>query len=301
MDDIATGMTDPAALAALAGVEFCKMTGTGNDFILIDNRRARLAPALTPTLAKALCCRRRSVGADGLIVLSPSQRVDAALGKIDFRWDFFNADGSSAEMCGNGGRCAARFAVGIGLAGPELVFDTLAGPIRAWVGRQTVTLELTPPTGWYDDLRLEIGGRTTTIHGVNTGVPHAVVPVDDLSSADVKNWGREIRFHRHFAPAGTNVNFIAARHGRLEVRTYERGVEDETLACGTGAVASALMAGRLGWLKSPITVAVRSGEKLTIHFSQDESGVRQVRLEGAADHVYDGVLGAGAFAWLANQ
>lgn len=294
-------MSDSEPLTSLSGLPFCKMTGTGNDFILLDNRQARVRPELMPALARAVCCRRRSVGADGLILLEPSQRVDPNLGKVDFRWDFFNADGSSAEMCGNGGRCAALFARRIGLAGPEMLFDTLAGPIRAWIGARTVTLEMVPPSGRYEGLSLEIGGRAMRVDGVNTGVPHAVVAVDDLENADVRNWGREIRFHRHFSPAGTNVNFIAAQHGRLMVRTYERGVEDETLACGTGAVASALIAGGLGWLKSPVTVVVRSGEELTIHFDRDETGFHDVRLEGAADHVYDGVLQAGAFAWLANK
>ena len=288
-----------AQLAPLAGLSFTKMTGTGNDFILMDNRQAKVPKEAMPLLAEAICKRSRSVGADGLILLSPSARVDPKLGKVDFLWDFFNADGSSAEMCGNGGRCAARFALDKGLAAPEMVFDTLAGPIRAWVKGTLVKLEMVPPLGAYRGLELEAAGQTVCMDGVNTGVPHAVVPVDDLEAAPVKDMGRELRFHQHFAPAGTNVNFSVAREDELWVRTYERGVEDETLACGTGAVAAALTAGAKGILRPPITVRVRSGEKLTVHFDLNHDEFSEVFLEGPASYIYEGVLNQEAFAWMA--
>ena len=156
-------MTKVEQLYPLAGVSFTKMTGTGNDFILMDNRRAEIPAGLMPLLAKAVCCRRRSVGADGLIILNPTDRVDPDKGPVDFYWDFFNADGSSAEMCGNGGRCAARFAFDQGLAGAEMLFDTLAGPIRAWVGQgddpSLVKLEMVQPQGAYQDVVLELEGQ----------------------------------------------------------------------------------------------------------------------------------------------
>lgn len=291
--------TQLAQLEALHGLAFTKMNGSGNDFILVDNRAARLPLEIMPLLARGACARGRSVGADGLIILEPSDRVDPALGRVDFRWHFFNADGSPAEMCGNGGRCAARYALDQGLAGPRMVFDTLAGPIRAWVDGPLVKLEMVPPKGAYRDLTLEAPGGPVTLHGVNTGVPHAVVPVADLETAPVRELGRALRFHGHFAPAGTNVNFMTVHEGELRVRTYERGVEDETLACGTGAVASALVAGSQGWLKPPITVRVSSGETLKVHFSADDGGFREVLLEGAASHVYQGVLHREAFSWLA--
>jgi diaminopimelate epimerase len=290
---------DPMAhLAPLAGLSFTKMTGTGNDFILMDNRAAKVPQEVMPLLAEAVCKRGRSVGADGLILLSPSARVDDKLGKVDFLWDFFNTDGSSAEMCGNGGRCAARFALDKGLAGPEMVFDTLAGPIRAWVEGSVVKLEMVPPFGAYRDLELDAAGKAVCFDGVNTGVPHAVVPVKDLEAAPVVEVGREIRFHQHFAPAGTNVNFARPHEGELWVRTYERGVEDETLACGTGAVAAALMAGAKGELEPPVTVRVRSGEKLIVHFDLSGDGFSEVFLEGPASYVYEGVLNHEAFAWM---
>ncbi len=288
-----------ASLRRLHGLAFAKMNGSGNDFILIDNRAAGLEPGLLPLLARGLCARGRSAGADGLIILEPSDRVDDSRGRVDFRWHFFNADGSSAEMCGNGGRCAARYALDQGLAGRRMVFDTLAGPIGAQVEGSTVKLEMVPPRGAYSHLELDAPGGPVTLHGVNTGVPHAVVPVADLEAAPVREVGRHLRYHQHFAPAGTNVNFMRAQDGELWVRTYERGVEDETLACGTGAVASALVAGSLGWLKPPVSVRVRSGETLRVHFSAEGHNFREVFLEGAASYVYEARLHQEAFDWLA--
>jgi len=288
-------------LTPMAGLGFTKMTGTGNDFILLDNREDKIPQQIMSLLARALCRRGRSVGADGLICLQPSARVDSKLGRVDFRWDFFNADGSSAEMCGNGGRCAARFARDTGLAGPEMVFDTLAGAIRAWVQGGTVKLEMTPPTGAYQGLALEAEGATVSLDGVNTGVPHAVLMVEDIKSAPVRELGRVLRFHEHFAPAGSNVNFAQPVGGELVVRTYERGVEDETLACGTGAVASALVAGARGLLEPPVTVRVASGEKLMVHFTAGEAGPGEVFLEGPASYVYEGRLSPEAWAWLETE
>ncbi|MCF8031538.1 MAG: diaminopimelate epimerase [Desulfarculaceae bacterium] len=288
---------DIQRLQALEGAPLVKMTGTGNDFVLMDNREARVPGELMPLLAKGVCQRRRSVGADGLVLLEPSERVDQERGRVDWQWHFFNADGSAAEMCGNAGRCAARFARDIGLAGEQMLFDTIAGPIRAWVGDQ-VKLEMVQPFGAYQDLELEAAGQKVRLAGINTGVPHAVVAVDDIEQAPVKAMGRELRYHQHFAPAGTNVNFVSPGGDELLVRTYERGVEDETLACGTGSVASALMLGQALGLKSPVTVSVRSGEKLKVYFDRQGDNFGPVFLEGAADYVFSGTLKAGALAWL---
>lgn len=290
-----------SALQALHGLRFAKMNGSGNDFVLLDNRVAGIDPELMPALARGLCARGRSVGADGLIILEPSDRVDPRLGRVDFRWHFYNADGSSAEMCGNGGRCAARFALDRGLAGPAMVFDTIAGPIRAWVDGVTVKLEMVPPGGAYGGLALEGPSGPLELAGINTGVPHAVVAVEDLESTPVRELGRFLRFHQQFAPAGTNVNFVRGQEDELWVRTYERGVEDETLACGTGAVASALMAGQWGWLQSPVTVRVRSGERLKVYYSVEGGQFKEVFLEGAASYVYEGELNREAFAWMMFQ
>jgi diaminopimelate epimerase len=293
-------MTDPRVLEPLAGLNFAKMNGTGNDFILVDNRQNLVPQEVMSLLARAVCARGRSVGADGLILLRGSDRVDKGLGKVDFTWDFYNADGSSAEMCGNGGRCAARFAHDQGLAGDSMVFDTLAGPIRAWVDGAMVKLEMVRPNGAFQGLELEVAGQTVLLEGVNTGVPHAVLRVDDIEAAPVRELGRLLRFHEHFAPAGSNVNFAALAGGELMVRTYERGVEDETLACGTGAVAAALTAGRGLGLASPVTVRVRSGETLKVYFNSSDMEPREVFLEGEARYAYRGTLDREAFGWLTH-
>ena len=299
--DKLTGPQALARLAPLAGLAITKMTGTGNDFILVDNRERQVPLEVMPLLARAVCCRRRSVGADGLICLRTWATVEEKPEAVDFRWDFFNADGSSAEMCGNGGRCAARFALDSGMAGSQMAFATLAGPIRAQVKGGVVKLEMVPPSGSYQELSLTALERSVTLDGVNTGVPHAVVLVEDLEAAPVREMGRALRFHPHFAPAGTNVNFARAQGDQLMVRTYERGVEDETLACGTGVVASALVAGRRGLVKPPVNVRVRSGELLKVHFDPELLDRGPVFLEGEAAYVYQGVLHEQAFAWLGHQ
>ena len=265
-------------------IEFYKMNGSGNDFILIDNREGNLAVGDVVEFVKRVCQRKVSVGADGLIVIEPSA-------KVDFRWRFFNADGSEVEMCGNGGRCAARFAFLKGIAGERVSFETVAGIIDAEVRGDVVKLRLTDPRDLVTDDEIRIGSQTLCVHGVNTGVPHVVHFVRDPDDFDVVNTGRAIRRHEHYQPAGTNANFAAVLDGHtLRVRTYERGVEDETLACGTGSVASALIAARKGFVESPVDVRVRSGETLRIHFTPTEGGFEKVYLEGKTKVVYQGTL-----------
>jgi diaminopimelate epimerase len=154
------------------------------------------------------------------------------------------------------------------------------------------------PFGAYRDVTVALEDREFTLDGVNTGVPHAVLPVEDIESTDVTLWGRAIRYHEHFSPQGTNANFAQAKEGVLLVRTYERGVEDETLACGTGVTASALVAGWRGWLKSPVRVRVRSGEWLTVYFTLEDENITNVFLQGAASYVFTGLLNQEAFDWL---
>lgn len=264
-------------------IPFYKMNGCGNDFVLIDNRAGHVAGDPAP-FARRVCRRKLSVGADGLILIEASDRVD-------FQWQFYNADGSRAEMCGNGARCAARLAHELGIAGPHMHFQTDAGPIEAQMRGDRVRIKMTPPSACRLDDTLELAGGALTVSSINTGVPHVVVEKDTPADADIVPLGREIRYHAAFAPAGTNVNFIhAAQAHRLQVRTYERGVEDETLACGTGCVAAALVtAARRGW-PSPIPVTTRSGGILTIHFEREGEGFRGVYLEGDARIVYTGEI-----------
>jgi len=265
-------------------IPFTKMSAAGNDFILIDNRTTVLDPERGTEIARSICRRKVSVGADGLILIEDSRRAD-------FKWRFFNADGSEAEMCGNGGRCAARFAHLKGIAPPRLTFETMAGIIKAEVGEERVKLELPPPSRHCLGETLLLEGTRYTINSITVGVPHAVLFVDDLSGCPVVTLGKKIRFADHFKPAGTNVNFVSIRQGStIAVRTYERGVEDETLACGTGAVASALITSAREGMPSPVSVITRGGETLTVYFSKEQDVLTELFLEGGAAFVYEGQL-----------
>ncbi len=276
-------------------IPFVKMSGTGNDFIIIDHRDPFINEADQSEFARIVCRRKFSVGADGLILIENSETAD-------FRWQFYNGDGSEAEMCGNGARCAARFAFEKNIASATMRFETTAGEIEAFVlggPGESVKIRLTAP----EDLRLNIpvtvGSMKQTLHFINTGVPHTVVLVNDAGDVPVADWGREIRFHETFQPAGTNTNFAQViSSDTLMVRTYERGVEGETMACGTGAVASALITAYLKQAKPPVTVITSGGEELTIHFSFTGEGndrkldlAAGIFLEGPAKTIYEGKLG----------
>jgi diaminopimelate epimerase len=262
--------------------EFYKMTGGGNDFILIDNREGRIdADALRLSIPR-ICRRKLSVGADGLIVIEHAA-------KAHFRWRFFNADGSEAEMCGNGGRCAALLAHSLGMAPADLTFETLAGIIRARVKGTVVKLTLPSPSDIRLGISLPIDEEEISVDFINTGVPHAVILASDLKEVDVVGLGRKIRQHEAFQPAGTNVDFVTVGQDAIQIRTYERGVEDETLACGTGAVAAAVIAGLRGLASSPITVIPRSGEPLTIYY-EGGTKIQELSLEGEVRLIYRGWL-----------
>lgn len=265
-------------------IEFFKLSGSGNDFILIDNRDQSLAVGNTVDFVKTVCQRRISVGADGLIIIESS-------GQADFKWRFFNADGSEVDMCGNGGRCAARYAFIKGITKNKLSFETEAGIIDAEVTGDIVKLRLTDPHSLAIDYPIAIDGQPFKVSSINTGVPHVVHFTDDLESIDVLQVGRKIRYHEHYQPAGANADFVKVIDGStLSLRTYERGVEDETLACGTGAVASALISASLGLVESPVDVQVKSGEALKIHFSRTKRGFEKIYLEGKVKVVYQGAL-----------
>jgi diaminopimelate epimerase len=270
-------------------IPFVKMSGSGNDFIFIDHRKPFLGEDQMSGFARKVCRRRVSVGADGLVLVERSE-------KADVKWRFFNADGSEAEMCGNAGRCLARFAQLKKIAGPSLTFETLAGILSARVSGKIVKLEMTKPQGLKLDESVVVGDKTQTLSSLNTGVPHAVIFVDDLEKVDIVQKGREIRYHPHFSPRGTNVNFVRLEDSsRLEVRTYERGVEDETLACGTGVVASALVAGFKGLVISPVNARTMGGEVLTVHFEIGGGEVKKVFFEGEVRIIYEGEMGEEAY------
>ncbi len=272
-------------------VSFAKMSGTGNDFIVIDHRKVLVPVELQPEFVRKLCRRMFSVGADGVIFIEGSD-------KADFSWRFYNADGSVAEMCGNGARCAARFAFARGIAEKKMSFKTLAGIIEAEVLNDDgeISLLMTTPFDYRRALTAELDGESTDISFMNSGVPHAVIFKGEGRDIAVKKWGHEIRFHKQFAPAGTNVNFVQPLDdGGIRVRTYERGVEDETMACGTGAVASAIFAAEKGVCSSPVCVTTSGGEQLKIVFDlQDDGTAENVYLQGPARIIYIGQVTAEA-------
>ncbi|WP_459939354.1 diaminopimelate epimerase [Desulfonatronum parangueonense] len=249
-------------------VQCFKMQGSGNDFVLLDNRELRLAPAEMAGWAKAVCRKAFGMGSDGLIFLDKSHdRAD-----VDYFWHFFNADGSRAEMCGNGSRCAARLAYELGLADREHVLGTDAGPITAEVlpEQDLVKVQLTPARDLLLDIALPLDGQIIDVHYVNTGVPHLVVFVPDVQSVNIAELGPRFRYHPRFAPSGTNVNFVQVINSdNLLLRTYERGVEGETFACGTGAAASALVSQALARTGAHVQVRTSGQDLLGITIDND--------------------------------
>ena len=276
-------------------IHFFKMTGAGNDFIVIDNRNGVVDADHCHDLVRYACRHKLSVGADGVILIENDPEVD-------FKWRFFNADASEAEMCGNGARCAARFAALTGIvAKPDMTFRTLAGILKAELLGERVKVQMTLPHSLRLGLKLEAEGRIFLLDSVNTGVPHAVyfaADENELESIDISRYGRALRFHPHFGPAGTNVNFVYVRDPRhMVVRTYERGVEGETLACGTGCIASGLTAAAHDRVVSPVEAKTRGGETLKVYFEASrgtgnpvDAPFRGVYLEGEARIAYEADL-----------
>ena len=262
-------------------LKFTKMAGAGNDFVVMDNRSKILAKNL-PAYAKRLLDRKRAIGADGLILLEKSK-------KADLRMRIFNPDGSEAEMCGNGVRCLAKFAVDKKIAAARHRVETKAGLISAEVRGCTVKARMMAPKGLRLNFALLVQGENRTLNFIDTGVPHVVLVEHSLKGCDVSGTGRELRFHKHFAPKGTNVDFISIRNDNsIEIRTYERGVEDETLSCGTGSTAGALVAASLKNLKSPVRVRTASGEGLKVYFTKNGAGFHDVYLKGPVKTIFEG-------------
>lgn len=264
-------------------LHFYKMNGAGNDFIVIDNRD--LSIKLSKGEIEALCDRHRGIGADGLLAVEPAENG------ADYKFRYYNADGGEAEMCGNGARCFGRFTAHIGDEVKNSVsFETIAGMLTAEMIGEDVRIAMSDPFDLDLNTNCEIESLGAAIHFINTGVPHAVAFVDDLENLDVVKHGATIRYHERFSPKGTNANFakvLAPDH--IAIRTYERGVEDETLACGTGMCAAALIHSLLTDAPSPVKVDVAGGDTLEIGFERTgESSFRNVTLSGPADFVFEG-------------
>ncbi len=283
-------------------IPFMKFSGAGNDFIVVDNRDRVLDPKKMTAFVSGVCRRHLSVGADGLIFVEKSR-------KYDFRWRFHNNDGGEASFCGNGARCVARFAYLKKIAPKSMRFEGAAGIVEAEVNGEQVTVHVPEPSDIRPNIRLAVPpyrrrrndipgeasvpheGTMLEGHAINTGVPHFVYFVQDVATAEVIGIGRPIRWHEAFKPDGTNVNFtqVVDRH-TIKIRTYERGVEDETLACGSGALATALLAALVHKVESPITVIPLSGMPLRVSFKQAGERFTNLTLTGEARAVYDGQM-----------
>jgi diaminopimelate epimerase len=267
---------------------FAKMAGGGNDFVMIDHRQAGITNP--GELTRRICTRALSVGADGLILVEPSPRASV-------RIRYYNSDGSLGEFCGNGTRCAARFAYLSELAPRKMTLETDAGIVSAEVlDDERVTISLPPPNSFRADRPLDVEGTTVRGSSIVVGVPHYVVFLrDDLWEQDIRPLGSAIRRHRELQPQGSNVNFVVVRDsGSIEVRTYERGVENETLSCGSGVVASVAVSALFGKVKPPVRVLTRSGITLEVALRVDGGELRDVYLTGDARLIYRGTLSAEA-------
>ena len=265
-------------------IKFTKMCAGGNDFIIMDNCD-NILPEDRNSLAKKVCRRKFSVGADGLLLLESSSQAD-------FKMRIFNPDGSEPEMCGNGARCIARFAHLRGVAGRRMSFETRAGRMEAEIIDERVKLGMGAPIDIELNLEISLRGGTHKLHKINTGVPHAVSFVDNLEASDVKGLGTEIRYHPQFQPEGTNADFVQVIDGQtIKMRTYERGVEDETCSCGTGAIASAIIAFSLKKVAAiPLRAETWGGEVLKVYFNSEGQKITNVYLEGEARIIYEGDL-----------
>jgi len=259
------------------------MVASGNDFVLIEGISQRAAGDLGE-LARSLCDRKFGAGADGMLFLEKSKSAD-------IRMRIFNADGSQAQMCGNGARCVAFYLGRRQQIGRKLKIETAAGVVLAQYFVDVVKVRLTDPQGIRAGIPIDLGDRRIKVNFINTGVPHAVIFVEGLDEIDCFNLGRQIRYHQAFAPAGTNVDFVEVTDNHsIKVRTYERGVEDETLACGTGSAAAALVASFTSSVADvdKIDVRTKGGETLKVYFKRIRGGFSDVWLEGTAAIVYKG-------------
>ena len=260
---------------------FVKYQGAGNDFVLVDDR-SLLFPVNKTHLIEKLCHRRYGIGADGVVLVQKSVLAH-------FRMRIFNSDGKEASMCGNGLSCLIHYVRSLGWKEDTFFIETLHGIIPCEVQEDKVFLSLGPAEVLHWDYALDCGGKGLTACVVKMGVPHAVIFMDNIEDIPVEEWGTEIRHHPSFAPHGVNVNFAQrCSDGTIKMRTYERGVEGETMACGTGAAAVAAVAEKKWGCKSPIRLVASSSECLEVCISQAESGAKQMALTSPATFVFEG-------------
>lgn len=267
------------------GIKFHKMVASGNDFLVIDNRDRAIKNQ--KAFAQKVCRQHLSVGADGVLFIEPSKKADLFMRII-------NSDGSEAEACGNGYRCVGLYAHKL-LGLPKFMMaETLAGLIQIYVGKDMIKVKMADPAGYRKSVSIDhvsLNGSVLKAAFINTGVPHTVIFAPNLKTIDVEDIGRKIRYHQLFKPRGTNVNFVQITgKNSLGVRTYERGVEGETLACGTGVVASAIVGYLTDRVVTPVEVTTQSGEVLRVYLDVKGGKIQNVFLEGSAEFVFEGAL-----------
>jgi diaminopimelate epimerase len=274
----------------MKNISFVKMSGAGNDFIIIDKAH-NPEIALTNNVISLLCNRRNGIGADGIIIISDRE-------EFDFSMDYFNADGSSGTLCGNGARCAIKFARDTGKTKSNYV-SFLSNEIEftgELLNNGLIKFNLKPPAFIEENISLEVVGSGISASFIHTGSPHVVIVVDDIDELPVIKIGREIRYSENYTPDGTNVNFIKAIGKKIFIRTYERGVEDETYACGTGAVAAAIIGNIKLGIKPPVSMHTKGGDELVVNFIADGSDYKNVSLTGPVKEVFKGEISINLFS-----
>lgn len=263
-------------------IEFDKYSGSGNDFVILDGRKVKIATTRLSAAAKAMCDRRSGIGADGLLLMKPQ-------GKKAVRMLYFNADGSRAALCGNGARCISHFAVSVGAVEPSFYLYSDAGIHEVDVNGFRVDVELVNPKLMRKNLVLKVKGREFKGHLIRVGVPHLIVKVPSVRKFDLNYWGPLLRRHRKLGRDGANVNIFESKiRGRIRMRTFERGVEGETLACGTGAAAAAWVSVGMKNLLRKVMVRTTGGEDLTLRFEPGEASPR-VFLAGRIHRIFSGI------------
>jgi diaminopimelate epimerase len=268
-------------------MEFFKMSGGGNDFIVIDNRSPVVRPEAIPELVRRITVRALSVGADGVIFIENSRIAD-------LRATFFNPDGQTT-FCGNGGRCVSRLAYLMGLVGPRMRVETIKMVHDAVVEGERVQFTMPSAQRLRTGLNIQLEDVPLEASFIDTGVPHAVIYRDTPHSVSIHDLGRKVRHHPEFGTEGTNANFVmVVDEHTLAVRTYERGVEGETLSCGTGCVAAVLTSAALGKVRSPVACWTRSGVSLSVQFKGSAGAFTNIVLEGDARLIFQGNLGSEA-------
>ncbi len=262
-------------------VKFTKLHGTGNDFVLLDGREHRIGHADAVLMAKEICPRRTGIGADGLLLLESDPDTD-------FRMKHYNPDGTRSSFCGNGARCMVLYAAEKGLFNDACTIHADDGVHSATIAGEQIRLAMAAPGDTNLNQSLTIDGADILVHSINTGTQHTVTFTRGLDDFPIASRGREIRFHRHFQPDGTNVNFVEQTGPtHVSVRTYERGVEAETLSCGTGVVAAAVISAKKGLTTPPVSIATRGGD-LVVDFNLSGASAREVYLTGPARFVFTG-------------